>query len=345
MQTEAAGRAAGGYPVDILEDDPEAFRESALAYLEALREGARPPEEAVSLPTGEQVHPEVASVRFCPLHRDQPQDTVLVLVTPRDTKTVVAVYIKERWWPVEETLRTSSPAREGLMEVQSFGERLVLFLLNVVVFGGLERNSDDNDHNMFFLPHAGNEQAKILWRDGAAVGFYTLKRRGSLCGAGMGACYLLPVFDTVFVRTTHRRQGLALAMLQDFCATFPEDEALGISCPISPAMLQVCRKFLLTQPEEQGRLWAVEPPGDWGQRENIWLKVQLTCAGGPGSGSRNTKEEGMPQGRGPGRCHRGFKERSRREALDLTRSAADFGDTEASGGLPEGDRDQRPPHS
>uniref|UniRef100_A0A8C8Z858 Protein FAM169B n=1 Tax=Prolemur simus TaxID=1328070 RepID=A0A8C8Z858_PROSS len=122
------------------------------------------------------------------------------------------------------------------MKVQSFGERIVLFILNVIIFGRLERNLDDDD--MFFLPHSAKEQAKILWRHGAAVGFYTIKMKGSLCGDGTGACYLLSVFDTVFVRRKHRRQGLGMAMLQDFCDTFPEDEALGISCPISPAMYQ-----------------------------------------------------------------------------------------------------------
>ncbi|KAB1257422.1 Protein FAM169B [Camelus dromedarius] len=61
---------------------------------------------------------------------------------------------------------------------------------------------------------------------------------GGLCGDGTGACYLLPVFDTVFVRKRYRRQGLGLAMLRDFCETFREDEALGVSWPISPAMYQ-----------------------------------------------------------------------------------------------------------
>lgn len=64
-------------------------------------------------------------------------------------------------------------------KVQSFGERIVLFILNVVIFGRLERNLDDDD--MFFLPHSVKEEAKILWRDGAAVGFYTTKRKGEGC--------------------------------------------------------------------------------------------------------------------------------------------------------------------
>ncbi|XP_023583578.1 protein FAM169B [Trichechus manatus latirostris] len=265
--------SAGIYPVDILEDDPEGLREAALAYYATLGEGAGPSPEVFSLPTGEQVKLEASSVCFCTVHHDEPQHKILVLVNPRDTKTVVAVYIKGSWWPTEDVLRTSDPAREGLKKVQSFGERIVLFILNVVIFGRLERNLDADD--MFFLPHSVKEQAKILWRNGAAVGFYTTKMKGSLCGDATAACYVLPVFDTVFVRRQHRRQGLGMALLQDFCKTFREDEALGVSWPISPAMFQVCRKFLLTCPEERGRLWEVEPPGAWGQRVNIWLKIQL----------------------------------------------------------------------
>ncbi|KAK2500582.1 hypothetical protein MC885_007991, partial [Smutsia gigantea] len=262
----------GVYPVDILEDDPERHWEAALAYYAMLAEGGRPSPEVFSLPTGEQVKLEAASVCFCAVHRDEPQHKILVLVNPQDTKTVVAVYVKESWWTTEDVLRTSDPAREGLMKVQSFGERIVLFILNVVVFGILERNLDDDD--MFFLPHSVKEHAKILWRGGAAVGFYTIKPKGSLCGDTVGACYLLPVFDTVFIRKRYRRQGLGMAMLQDFCETFQEDEALGVSWPVSPAMYQVCRKFLVAHPEERGRLWEVEPPGAWGQRDSIWLKVQ-----------------------------------------------------------------------
>jgi len=217
------------------------------------------------------------------------------LVNPQDTKTVVAVYIKESWWPTEDVLRTSDPAREGLMK----------------------------------------EQAKILWRDGSAVGFYTTKRKGSLCGDGTGVCYLLPVFDTVFVRRTYRRQGLGMAMLQDFCETFREDEALGVSWPISPAMYQVCRKFLLAHPEERGRLWEVEPPGAWGQRGSIWLKVQLQQPRPPDSHPGNAKEDVSSQGRmspddGPRQSEEGKKRETQREREH--KSGQDCGVKEAASG-------------
>ncbi|XP_045416592.1 protein FAM169B-like isoform X2 [Lemur catta] len=332
MEAGAPRGAAGIYPVDILEDDPERHQEAALAYYASLREGARTSSEIFSLPTGEQVKLEASSVCFCTVYRDEPQHKILVLVNPQDTKTVVAVYTKKCWWFTEDVLKTSDPAREGLMKVQSFGERIVLFILNVIIFGRLERNLDDDD--MFFLPHSAKEQAKILWRHGAAVGFYTIKMKGSLCGDGTGACYLLPVFDTVFVRRKHRRQGLGMAMLQDFCETFPEDEALGISCPISPAMYQVCRQFLLAHPEERGRLWEVEPPGAWGQRGNIWLKVQLLQAGLRDSHPGHSKEEEGVNGHGQtSRGDRprqsangeGNKERTRGEELESTKNDGDCG--------------------
>ncbi|XP_069322747.1 protein FAM169B-like [Eulemur rufifrons] len=332
MEAEGPRGAAGIYPVDVLEDDPEGHQEAALAYYASLREGARTSSEIFSLPTGEQR----LALPLCWLLAVCTSSLSLAF------SLVVAVYIKQSWWFTEDVLRTSDPTREGLMKVQSFGERIVLFILNVIIFGRLERNLDDDD--MFFLPHSAKEQAKILWRHGAAVGFYTTKMKGSLCGDGTGACYLLPVFDTVFVRRKHRRQGLGMAMLQDFCETFPEDEALGISCPISPAMYQVCRQFLLARPEERGRLWEVEPPGAWGQRGNIWLKVQLLQAGLPDSHPEHSKEEeGMnghrqtSQGDGPRQSANGEgnKERTRGEELESTKNDGDRGVKEEEAGLLE----------
>ncbi|XP_060223308.1 protein FAM169B isoform X1 [Meriones unguiculatus] len=315
MEVEAVRGATEAYPVDILEDDPDGYQSDAQVYYNLLREGAPSSTEVFSLPIGEQVRLETSSLCFCTLYRDDPQHKILVLVNPQDTKTVVAVYLKESWWSTEDVLRTSDPTREGLVKVQSFGERIVLFVLNTIVFGRLERSLDDDD--MFFLPHPAKEQAKILWRDGAAVGFYSIKMKGSLCGDGTSACYLLPVFDTVFVRRKNRCQGLGTAMLKDFCDTFPEDEALGVSCPVSPAMYKVLRHFLLTCPSERGRLWEVEPPGAWGQRVNIWLKVSLQearlqdgstvcseCSEEDTDTPRETSQDGGPTQLGHGESHK-----------------------------------------
>uniref|UniRef100_A0A8B9E5E7 Family with sequence similarity 169 member B n=1 Tax=Anser cygnoides TaxID=8845 RepID=A0A8B9E5E7_ANSCY len=187
----------------------------------------------------------------------------------------LALYLNQCWWPLEDVVKTADPSRDGLISVQTFGERIVLFVLNYIIFGMLE-GSSAND--AFFLPHSATECAKILWRNGEAVAFYSVKMKGSLCDGTTSQCYLLPVLDTIFVQRKYRRGGLGMKMLHDFCQSFKAEDALGISCPISAAMYQVCQKFLQTYPEEQKRLWEVEAPGDWSQRVNIWLKIQMERA-------------------------------------------------------------------
>ncbi|XP_060035622.1 protein FAM169B-like [Erinaceus europaeus] len=84
MEAKAACRVTGCYPVDILEDDPKGLQAAALAYHARLGAGTG---EVFSLPTGEQVKLEASSLCFCPVHRDDPQHQILVLVSPRNTKT------------------------------------------------------------------------------------------------------------------------------------------------------------------------------------------------------------------------------------------------------------------
>ncbi|XP_058855203.1 uncharacterized protein LOC117429200 isoform X6 [Acipenser ruthenus] len=98
---------------------------------------------------------------------------------------------------------------------------------------------------------------------------------GSLCGGCTSLCYQLPVLDTVFVRRSWRRRGLCLEMLEGYCSSFNGEEVLGISYPVSTAMYQVCRKYLLAHPEQRDRLYEAEPPGHWSQRQSIWLQIQL----------------------------------------------------------------------
>ncbi|XP_034540828.1 protein FAM169B-like [Notolabrus celidotus] len=64
-------------------------------------------------------------------------------------------------------------------------------------------------------------------------------------------------------------------MLEDFCSSFSTEKFLGVSSPLSPSMVAVCRRFLLQHEEHQERLYEVEAPGDWTQQRNIWLNIQL----------------------------------------------------------------------
>ncbi|XP_035746490.1 LOW QUALITY PROTEIN: protein FAM169B [Egretta garzetta] len=258
--------------VDTLAGDPEVLQGDAETYYEKLLTKSSSAADVFSIPGGEEVKLEDSCVCFVPLYRNNPTCKMLLLTHPKDKKTVLAVYLNRCWWPVEDVVKTADPSRDGLISVQTFGERIVLFVLNYIIFGMLE-GSSAND--AFFLPHSATECAKILWRNGEAVAFYSVKMKGSLCDGRTGQCYLLPVLDTIFVRRKYRRDGLGMKMLHDFCQSFMAEDALGISCPISAAMYQVCQKFLQTYPEEQKRLWEVEAPGDWNQRVNIWLKIQM----------------------------------------------------------------------
>ncbi|XP_016143296.1 protein FAM169B-like [Sinocyclocheilus grahami] len=64
-------------------------------------------------------------------------------------------------------------------------------------------------------------------------------------------------------------------MLEDFCSSQPSEAFLGISFPMSPGMLGVCKKYLEIHEDERERLYEVEAPGGWAQRRNVWLNIQL----------------------------------------------------------------------
>ncbi|XP_048723537.2 protein FAM169B isoform X2 [Caretta caretta] len=240
MEAEETGRAAAGhlYPVDILASNPEVIQEAAEAYYEKLLQQASSSPEFFSIPGEEKVKLEDSCMCFLPVYREDPKYKILVLTDPQDKERVLAIYLNQSWWPIEDIVKTADSSREGLIQ----------------------------------------ESAKIFWRKGDAVAFYTVKMKGSLCDVNSCQCYLLPVLDTVFVRRKYRRCGLGMKILHDFCQSFGTEDALGISFPISADMYQVCQKFLQTHPEEQDRLWEVEAPGDWSQRVSIWLKIQLETA-------------------------------------------------------------------
>ncbi|XP_013917580.1 PREDICTED: protein FAM169B [Thamnophis sirtalis] len=266
------GGADSLFLVDIKDENLENL-ETGLCNNQAKRmEEALSATEDLSVPGQKNIKVKASSMSFLPLCRDDSECCLLVLTDPQDKNKVLAIYLNNSWRLPEDVMKTSDPFRKGLKQVQTFQERIVLYVLNCIIFGMLERSSTDDT---VFVPHPKKEDARIFWKSGEAAAFYTIKRRGNLCGEHTSQCYMLPVLDTMFVRKKFRRRGLGMQMLQDFCQSFPSEDALGLSYPISAEMEKVCQKFLETYPKEQSRLWEVEAPGDWTQRVNIWLKIQL----------------------------------------------------------------------
>ncbi len=54
------------------------------------------------------------------------------------------------------------------------GERIVLYVLNRIIYRTVEMGSNE----VPFLCHGEDVFAKILWKNGEAVGFYSVKSKG-----------------------------------------------------------------------------------------------------------------------------------------------------------------------
>ncbi|XP_041795129.1 protein FAM169B isoform X3 [Chelmon rostratus] len=281
------------YPIDLPAVDDTDLTSASEHYLSSLESRSRNNQEFQSSQMSK-VAITGNNIRRLQLFEDDQPDCTLLALHPHDDPTqVVAVYLHEEWWRVDDVLRTSSKSRSGLMPVQSMMERVIVFLLSQVV----DRSSEDE---ALFSPHPRTESCKLLWRDGQVIGFYTVKHKGSLCDSWSSHGYLLPVLDTVLVRKSWRRRGFGLHMLEDFCSSFPTETFLGLSSPLSPSMVagcacvfvspvySVCRRFLQQHEEHRERLYEVEAPGGWTQRRNIWLNIQL------GRYSLSINEESRP---------------------------------------------------
>ncbi|XP_053264726.1 soluble lamin-associated protein of 75 kDa isoform X2 [Podarcis raffonei] len=119
-----------------------------------------------------------------------------------------------------------------------------------------------------FLCHGSHDYAKILWKKGEAIGFYSVKLPGSICGAFLTQSYQLPVLDTMFVRKKHRGKDFGLLMLEDFVDSFTED-ALGLRFPLTSFMLVACQKYFERYPGDHDLLWEIEGTGNIHQRKTV----------------------------------------------------------------------------
>nr|XP_032809193.1 soluble lamin-associated protein of 75 kDa isoform X1 [Petromyzon marinus] len=260
------------FPVDFLVDTShEVLERTAISYLDNLLHCHPNNPEFFKLPNGCKVPITATSVSFVLLYGASSQHKLLALFSPEDAFTAVAFYLDDEWWAVEEILKTADPTRNGIIQVQSVGERLVLYTLNRLVYRTREMDAAE----WTFLCHSPTEHAKLLWQDGEAVGFYSVKPTGSLCTSFVSLHYKLPVLDSMFVTRRCRGQGLGLLMLQDFTQSFPDDQ-LGLKYPLPPTMCRVVERYLQQYPNELDLLWEVQAPGDPYQRVNVWKKLQST---------------------------------------------------------------------
>ncbi|XP_054253539.1 soluble lamin-associated protein of 75 kDa [Indicator indicator] len=258
------------FPVDILNncthEDVEISGWSCVAELER---GNPDNPEFFPLPNQTQVPIRLSSVSFVPLYGEDETYKVLALFTPQDPFTAAALYLAGQWWSIDEIVRTSVLTRQGICQVNSVGERIVLYVLNRIIY----RTQEMEQHEVPFLCHASNAYAKILWEGGEAVGFYSVKPKGSPYYACLDQKYCMTVLDTIFIRKQHRDKDSGLLMLKDFVDSFNEN-SLGLQYPLSAFMHTVCKQYFEKYPADCNLLWEVEGVGRWFQRKSIISLLQ-----------------------------------------------------------------------
>ncbi|XP_065519000.1 soluble lamin-associated protein of 75 kDa isoform X3 [Lathamus discolor] len=258
------------FPVDILiNSSHEDLKNSADKYLSNLRSASPNCPEFLLLPAHGKVPIKLSTVGFVPLYGEEQTHKVLALFSPRDSITAVALYLADKWWSIDDIVRTSVSARQGLHQVKSVGERIVLYVLNRIIY----RTQEMERNEIPFLCHRSNEYAKIMWKGGEAIGFYSVKPTGSICRSHCGKNYKLPVLDTAFVRPRHRERDSGLIILEDFVDSFSE-KCLGLRYPLSSFMYTACKQYLEKYPSDENLLYEVNGPGYWFQRTCVAAIVQ-----------------------------------------------------------------------
>ncbi|KAM7231099.1 hypothetical protein CapIbe_017544 [Capra ibex] len=257
------------FPVDMLDNcSHEELENSAEDYMSDLRCGDPENPECFSL-LNITIPISLSNVGFVPLYGGDQTQKVLALFAPEDSLTAVALYLADQWWAIDDIVKTSAPSREGLKQVRTLGERVVLYVLNRIIY----RKQEMERNEIPFLCHSSTDYAKILWKKGEAIGFYSVKPTGSTCASFLTQSYQLPVLDTMFVRKKYRGKDFGLHMLEDFVDSFTED-ALGLRYPLTSLMYIACNQYFEKYPGDHELLWEVEGVGHWYQRVPITRALQ-----------------------------------------------------------------------
>ncbi|XP_055410857.1 soluble lamin-associated protein of 75 kDa isoform X2 [Bubalus kerabau] len=257
------------FPVDMLDNcSHEELENSAEDYMSDLRCGDPENPECFSL-LNITIPISLSNVGFVPLYGGDQTQKVLALFAPEDSLTAVALYLADQWWAIDDIVKTSVPSREGLKQVRTLGERVVLYVLNRIIY----RKQEMERNEIPFLCHSSTDYAKILWKKGEAIGFYSVKPTGSTCASFLTQSYQLPVLDTMFVRKKYRGKDFGLHMLEDFVDSFTED-ALGLRYPLTSLMYIACNQYFEKYPGDHELLWEVEGVGHWYQRIPITRALQ-----------------------------------------------------------------------
>ncbi|XP_071449583.1 protein FAM169B-like [Hetaerina americana] len=182
----------------------------------------------------------------------------------------IGINLKGKWKNVDQVLG-SGGERNGWIEVSSVEDKAVHFVLSKVLYEQYEPPDSHNFESPYDLPES-SDVVKILWCKGIAVGFYTLKLKGTW-NEEMGSKYEMNTLDTAYIRNSHRRKGYGTSILYDLVNTYP-GENVGLSKPISNSMRMVLSKFLSQHTQYRLNFWEIEGSGSEGFRTLVWYSMK-----------------------------------------------------------------------
>lgn len=157
------------------------------------------------------------------------------------------------------------PQRQGWLCVRNEQDALRHAVLSRVIYRLNESPDPSKFECEFALPDYDLDQTFLLWVQGKAAGFATLR----------SPIKDMRVVDTVFVRKECRGQGQAQKLVAQLVATLDKDVQLGFSNPVSDGMLKVILKFLADGQNKRvrERIWLVKQE----DRQVLWWAAFKLC--------------------------------------------------------------------
>ncbi|KAG8222150.1 hypothetical protein J437_LFUL000732 [Ladona fulva] len=181
----------------------------------------------------------------------------------------VGIKLNGKLESIDEVLG-SGGERNGWMKVTSDEDNVVYYVLNKVLYEQYEAPDVEKFESTYDLPDS-NDVLKILWYQGVAIGFYTLKLKGTY-NEKTRCKYEMTTLDTAYIRCSCRRKGFGTSILKDLITDHP-DQDIGLSKPISTAMWNVLHKFLMQNSQYRLRFWEIEGTGREGERTLVWYSL------------------------------------------------------------------------
>ncbi|TRY72986.1 hypothetical protein TCAL_08735 [Tigriopus californicus] len=170
-----------------------------------------------------------------------------------------------QWIWVDDILSGPDLDLQGWQQARNLDDLWRHRILSGIVYNTNAPPKDEDHECQFGFPDLNVDQIHLLWIDGQARGFCSLRKNGTALGTPMNT-YQMTILDTIFIDPRVRGRGHASCQLRGLLA----DNHLGLSTPISNDMLVTCLKALRKSPPFRERLWLVDNFGGAGERKNLW---------------------------------------------------------------------------